>query len=142
MHALEQTGGEDTDKQKGVSFTIASPRPRLRWRYFSELGQVNAKFVTRLFCSAAHCGHLSKAPPVLTTGTATRPSNGITLRGAWGAQLVKRPTLGFGSGHGLAFRGFQPRVRLCADGVEPAWGSLSLPLSLPLSRLLSPPLSK
>ena len=59
--------------------------------------------------------------------------------GAWVAQSVKRPTLDFGSGHDLTVREKEPHVGLCADGVEPAWDSLSLPLSLPLpcSYLLS-----
>ena len=59
---------------------------------------------------------------------------------------VKRPTLGFGSGHDLTARGFEPRIGLCAGGVEPAWDSLSLSLSLslPLShqRSLSPKTNK
>ena len=46
--------------------------------------------------------------------------------GAWVAQLVKRPTLIFGSGHDLAVQGIEPRIRLCADLVEPVWDSLSL----------------
>ena len=51
--------------------------------------------------------------------------------GAWVARPVKRPTLGYGSGHHLTVREFEPRVRLCADGPEPAWDPLSLPLSAP-----------
>ena len=49
------------------------------------------------------------------------------------AQWVKRPALGFGSGHDLTVCGTEPRVRFCADGVEPAWDSLSLCPSLALS---------
>ena len=52
-------------------------------------------------------------------------------RGAWAAQSAKRPTLGFVSGHDLTVRGFEPRVGLCADSVEPAWDSLSPSLSAP-----------
>ena len=48
--------------------------------------------------------------------------------GAWVAQLVKHTTLGFSSDHDLMAREFEPRVRLCASSVEPAWDSLSLPL--------------
>ena len=48
------------------------------------------------------------------------------------AQLVKRPTLDFRSGHDLMVHEFEPHVGLCADGAEPAWDSLS-PLSLSLS---------
>ena len=36
-------------------------------------------------------------------------------RGAWVAQSVKRPTLGFGSGHDLTVREFEPCIGLCAD---------------------------
>ena len=60
------------------------------------------------------------------------------------SQLVKRLTLGFGSGHDLTVCGFEPRVGLCAGSVEPAWDSLSPPLSLSALPLLalSFPLSK
>ena len=58
------------------------------------------------------------------------------------AQLVKRLTLDFGSGHDLAVHEFE-LVGLCADGTEPTWDSLSLPLSLLLpyscAFSLSPP---
>ena len=46
------------------------------------------------------------------------------------AQSVERPALGFGPGHDLMVRGLKPRSGLCAIGVEPAWDSLSLNLSL------------
>ena len=49
----------------------------------------------------------------------------------WVAQLVKHPTLDFGSGHDLAVHEIKPCIRLCADSVEPAWDSLSPPLSVP-----------
>ena len=46
------------------------------------------------------------------------------------AQSVERLTLDFGSGRDLTIRReFEPRVRLRADSVEPAWDSLSLSLS-------------
>ena len=48
----------------------------------------------------------------------------------WVAQSVKCLTLGFGSGRGLTFHEFNPRIGLCANGAEPTWDSLSLPLSL------------
>ena len=48
------------------------------------------------------------------------------------AQSAKCPTLDFGSGHDLTVREIEPRVELCTDSAEPAWDSLSLPLSLPL----------
>ena len=43
-------------------------------------------------------------------------------------QLVKGLTPDFGSGHDLMVREFEPGVGLPADGVWPAWDSLSLPL--------------
>ena len=58
-------------------------------------------------------------------------------RGAWVAQSVKCLTLGFGSGHDLAVRGFEPCNGLCADSMEPARDSLSCCLSLALPDLYS-----
>ena len=52
------------------------------------------------------------------------------------AQSVKRLTLDFRSGHGLAVRGLESRMGVCPGGVEPAWDSLSPSLSLPLLRSL------
>ena len=51
--------------------------------------------------------------------------------GAWVAQSLRRPTLGFCSGRDLTVCEFEPRVGLCADGSEPGacfgfWVSLSL----------------
>ena len=40
-------------------------------------------------------------------------------RGTWVAQSVKRPTLGFSSGHDLTVYEFEPHVKLCADNSEP-----------------------
>ena len=51
--------------------------------------------------------------------------------GAWAAQLAKRPTLALGSGHDLAVHGFEPCAGFCTDSAEPAWDSLSGPLSAP-----------
>ena len=51
------------------------------------------------------------------------------------AQSVKRQTLGFSSGHDLVVLKLEPRVGLCTDGVEPAWDSFSLLLSLPMYSL-------
>ena len=45
------------------------------------------------------------------------------------AQLVKRLTLDFSSGHDLMVCEIEPPIG--ADSVEPAWDSLSLRLSLP-----------
>ena len=52
--------------------------------------------------------------------------------GAWVAQSIKCPTVGFGSGHDLMVNEFKPCVGLHA---EPAWDSLSLCLSLSASPL-------
>ena len=46
------------------------------------------------------------------------------------ARSFQPVTLDFGSGHDLMVREFKPHVRLCAGSAEPAWDSLSLPLSL------------
>ena len=46
------------------------------------------------------------------------------------AQSVKHPALGFVSGPDFTVRGIEPHIGLCADSVELAWDSLSLPLSL------------
>ena len=51
-------------------------------------------------------------------------------RGAWVAWSVTHPTLGFCSAHDLMVCEFEPHVGLCTDGVETAWDSLSLSLSL------------
>ena len=37
-----------------------------------------------------------------------------------GAQLVKHPTLDFGSGHDLTVHGIELHVGLCDDSTEPA----------------------
>ena len=42
------------------------------------------------------------------------------VRGAWVSQLVKWPTLDFGSGHDLRVHKFEPHVGLCVDSAEPA----------------------
>ena len=62
--------------------------------------------------------------------------------GAWVAQSVKHPTLDFGSDHDLTVREFKPLVGLCADGMEPAWDSLSAPPLLMHTLSLSLSLSK
>ena len=49
------------------------------------------------------------------------------------AQLVERLALGFSSGHGLMVCAFEPRIRLCADSVQPAWDSLPVPRAFSLS---------
>ena len=46
------------------------------------------------------------------------------------AQLVKWPTLDFGSGHDLTLCETEPQIGLSTDSTEPAWDSFS-PLSLP-----------
>ena len=47
----------------------------------------------------------------------------IQGRGAWVAQLVKRPPFDFSSGHDFTACGFEPRIRLWAKNAEPIWDS-------------------
>ena len=63
----------------------------------------------------------------------------MTQWGAWVAQLVKRPTLGFGLGHDLTVSEFKPPIRLHANG---PLGILSPSLSDPPLLILSVSLSK
>ena len=51
--------------------------------------------------------------------------------GAWVAQLVKRPTLGFHLRHDLTVREIEPCVGFRANSMEPAWDSLSPSVSAP-----------
>ena len=53
-------------------------------------------------------------------------------KGTWVAQLVKRLTLEFGSGHDIMVVRSSPELSLVLS-VEPAWDFLSLSLSAPLS---------
>ena len=53
------------------------------------------------------------------------------------APSVKPLTVDFCSGHDLTVCGIEPCVWLCTDHVEPAWDSLSLPLSAPSALSLS-----
>ena len=48
------------------------------------------------------------------------------------AHSVELLTLNFSSGHDLMVCEFEPCIGLHADSMEPAWDSLSHPLSLPL----------
>ena len=78
----------------------------------------------------------------------------MDVEGIWVAQSVKRPTLGFGSGHDLTaswvkfeshgsrLREFESHIRLCAGSMEPAWDSLDFPLTAPPQLMLSLSLSK
>ena len=55
----------------------------------------------------------------------------MDLGGTWVAQWIECPTLDFDSGHDLVAREFEPCVRFCIDGMEPAWDSVSPSLSVP-----------
>ena len=55
-----------------------------------------------------------------------RDSKSYTNGGAWVAQLVKHPTVDFGSGHDLTVGETDLLSGLCADSTEPDWDSLSL----------------
>ena len=60
-----------------------------------------------------------------------------TTLGAWVAESVKRLTLDLGSGHDLIVCEFEPRIGFCADGMEPAWDSVSPSLCLSCACALS-----
>ena len=57
--------------------------------------------------------------------------------GAWVAHSVLRPALDLGSGYDLTVHVIEPCVKLCPDGVEPAWDSLSPSLCPSPTRALS-----
>ena len=67
----------------------------------------------------------------------TAVSKIAVLRGTWVVQLLNGPTLGYGSGRGLAVREFEPCIGLCADSAGPAWDYVSVPLSAPPLLMLS-----
>ena len=54
--------------------------------------------------------------------------NGL-FGGSWVAQSVKRPTLGFSSGHDLSVLETEPCIGLHAGSVKPAWDSFSFPIT-------------
>ena len=58
------------------------------------------------------------------------------LRATWVAQSVKRLTLDFGSGQDLTVHEIESCIGLCSGSTDPAWDSLSVPLSLPLPMLM------
>ena len=70
------------------------------------------------------------------TSTLTSQRTQKLTGGPWVAQLVKRLTFGFGSGHDMTVREFEPHLGY-AGSAEPAWDSLSLPLSAPPAHALS-----
>ena len=67
----------------------------------------------------------------LTYTKYTTLMKGVNDRGARVAQSVNHSTFGFGSGHDLKVRVFEPCVWLCTDSVVPAWDSFSPSLSAP-----------
>ena len=52
-------------------------------------------------------------------------------QGRLGGSVSWASALDLGSGGDLTVCGFEPRIRFCADSTEPAWDSLSFPLSPP-----------
>ena len=58
------------------------------------------------------------------------PIKNVGQSGHWVAQSIKRLTLDFSLGHDLTLHEIEPRTRLCADSMDPAWDSLSPSLSL------------
>ena len=78
-----------------------------------------------------------KALGVVSEGQGGGPPGGRKTgawRGTWVAQSADHPTLGFSSGRDLAVCEIEPRVKLCADSMEPAWDSVSAAFSLSLSK--------
>ena len=59
------------------------------------------------------------------------------FRGTWVVQSVKYLSLGFRSGHDLTVHGFEPHIRLHADGAEPTRDSLISLLLCPFPHLLA-----
>ena len=62
----------------------------------------------------------------------------LRVRGAWGPQLVKLPTLDFIPGHAVTVREFKPHIGPCADSADPELScvhALSLPLPHNINRL-------
>lgn len=88
-----------------------------RWKPPSHKGRNRYKHRTLcLLLSRTRCIHYN----MLSTGVP-----------AWLCR-VRRPNIDFGSGHDLTVHEFKPHMGLCADSVEPAWDSISLPsLSAP-----------
>ena len=64
-------------------------------------------------------------PSVSLLAHLTACSKSASYTGTWGAQLVKRLTLDFDSGHDLMVSKFKPHIGLCADRAEPTWDPLS-----------------
>ena len=77
--------------------------------------------------SLLHCWWDCKlVQPVCKTGWRFLKKLKIQLPwGAWVAQLVKHPSLDLCPGHDLTVHEFKPRIRLCTNGAEPAWNSVS-----------------
>ena len=56
----------------------------------------------------------------LAVGVSGQPVRHFGIQGTWVAHSVECLALDFGSGHDLVVHGFEARVGLCADSVEPA----------------------
>ena len=88
---------------------------------------------TRCYLMSTNCGHPLTAF-LLSVSLSEHCNNSEmeTHQGHRGGSVVKRPALGFSSGHDLTVREFEPLIGLCADSVEPAWDSFSpSPVSAP-----------
>ena len=95
-----------------------------------------------VFSSAVCSLGIQRRVPVNTTECIIPPKYLFLKRSFAGAPGWLRPsveclTSPFRSGHHLEVRGLEPRVRLCGDGVQPAWDPLSPSLSAPLPCSLS-----
>ena len=85
------------------------------------------------FSGSAQTGVGRAVEPYLLT--LLQPCLKCAVQGHLEAQLVKRPTLSFGSGHALTVVGSSPSLGSALTAAEPAWDSRSPSLSDP------PPLS-
>ena len=95
-----------------------------------------------LDCELSKEGSSPLFPMPGIVGSQSRVIKYMNYWGTWVVQSVEHPTLDFGTGHDLTVPGFEPQVGIYADGVEPAWDSLSLPLCLPLPCSLSLKINK
>ena len=88
-----------------------------------------------LFLQCPHDEPLNPSKPCANVTLPPRTALTLPFKnyapGSLGGSSVKRPTLGFSTGHDLMVYGFEPHVELCTGSVEPAWDSVSPSLSPP-----------
>ena len=76
-------------------------------------------------CLLFRCTQSTTQTFTCTLGTSSFIAQKYNSRGAGVVQSVERPILDLGSGRDLTVREFEPHIGLCADGVDPAWDSVS-----------------